>query len=237
MLKKIILTAFIVPLSLVSKAQNFEGTLVYSVNIELGEMFKTMGVTIADVRQKMEDEGAWFDTIRSTYKGSNYINVLNSVVTTKTIYKADSNKLFTFADSICMIMSADDSNLEEAFKKGTPKVFKRDTSVEINGKKCNVVRVEWKKDYIEYFYNENTYPMEGSLYKQHKQDGWGDYLAIANALPLKIVKTSSGTYTTLTLVKAEPKTVSDTLFAIPELVEDEDLSFFNSMNIKAMKIK
>lgn len=223
-------------LALTTSAQNFEGTLTYSIELSLGETLKDMGITKAFLKEKMINDSIWADTIRTTYKGGNYINIPNTIFPTKTIYRADSNKIFTFSESTCLVGDAA-IDLEESLTKKAPKVFKRDTVVEIDGKKCSVVRVQWKTGYTDYYYAENTYPMDAALYSKHKYDGWGAYLEIAKTLPLRITKSALGTITTLTLVSSEAKDVDIALFNIPELEADEILSFMNKLNMKAMKVK
>jgi hypothetical protein len=233
---KALFSFFILLLTLTASAQNFEGTLTFSVEVELGDLFAKMGMSKETLKEEMVKDGTWVDTIRTTYKEGNYINIPNMAAPSKTIYKADSNYIYTFSSDIWLVTDAA-IDLEESLTKKAPKVFKRDTVVEVNGKKCSVVRVQWKAGYTDYYYAENTYPMDATLYSKHKYDGWAAYLAIAKALPIRITKSVIGTTTILTLVSSEEKKVDSSIFNIPELEEDESLSFMNKLNMKTMKIK
>lgn len=234
--KKLLFVFFFTCYAILAAAQNFEGTLTYKVDVELGETFKALGLTKEMMMEKMAGDGLWADTVKVTYKNGNYLNHPLTAEPADNIYRADSNKLYALADDICVVTDAA-VDLQQQMTNTPPTITKLDTVAMINDTKCNVVRVKWKMGYTDYFYAENVNPISPTFYSEHKHEGFGPYLTIAKALPVRIEKSVMGTLITFTLIETQLHKVDDSLFVIPELEEAEDLSILDKLNMKTMKVK
>ncbi|MBL0745655.1 hypothetical protein [Chryseolinea lacunae] len=240
---KQLLTFLLLCTTLLSQAQSFEGTLVYKVDYQLNvsEKMKARGITAEQIMERMKSDGSYTDTIRSTYKQGNYRSDINSNPRAWLIYRNDANKLYTFQDGeakdICTVsdMSVD---LELKATGNKPAITKLDTTATVDGVPCEIVRVKWKTGSYDYYFNKTKNTIDPALYAKHIYDGWSDYLTIAKALPLKIVKrVGKLSAVTLTLVSQKTGPVDDTLFKLPKLVEDKDLNIIKLPNSEMMRIK
>jgi len=165
-------------------SQNFEGTLFYTVTMEVSEKMQKYGVTKEMLIEKMSKEGSWADTIYISYKNGNYFQQMGANKLAWSLYSVDSNKLYSFQKkaNICTVINTS-VDLEEEMLGNPPKISLLDTIVTINSLKCSIVRVKWKSGYYDYYFNTLTNPINPEFYKLHKYDGWYEYLKIAKSLP------------------------------------------------------
>ncbi|MFZ4401091.1 MAG: hypothetical protein ACOYO1_13725 [Bacteroidales bacterium] len=221
--------------------QSFEGTLTYVSELEISPKMAKMGVTKEMLLDKMKKEGSWSDTLRTTYKKGNYLTLLNNDLKSRSIYKSDSNKIYSLQDGdssdICTVTDAS-VDLEFSLTGKLPTVEKLDTITIVNGVSCNIIRVKWKSGTYDYYYNSKNLTVNASDFANHIYDGWAEYLKISNALPLKIVKTTKGMMTiTMTLVSSQPEVINEKIFSIPTLISDNDLNSVKTANREVMRIK
>jgi hypothetical protein len=207
----------------------------------VSEKLVKMGMTKQILLNKMKKEGSWPDTIRTTYKQGNYYTLLNNNPKAWAIYKADSNKIYSFQDGevsdICTVTDAS-IDLEFTMTGEMPTVQKLDTTASIDKVSCSIVRVKWKSGTYDYYYNQTELTVDGSLFAKHTYDGLAEFLKISNALPLRIVKSVNGMMTTtMTLTKSKPEVVDEKLFLIPKLIPDENLNIVKIANRKIMRIE
>lgn len=241
-LKLIITIVFIFITNLIF-GQSFEGTLVYKINyqIEIPKQLEKMGVTKEILIEKMKKEGTWADSIKTTYKNGNYLTSTNSTPQTWSIYKPETNKLYSFqngdASDICTVTDAS-IDLEFEMTGNKPIIAKLDTSAMINGVTCEAVRVKWRTGTYDYYYNNSTLKVDPKLFENHIYDGWADFLKISKALPICIMKSTKGFgKVTFTLVSQKCETIKENLFQIPQLVPDKDLNIVKIGNRELMRIK
>lgn len=239
---KQLVTLLLLTAALFAHAQSFEGTLVYTATHEIiiSEKMKGLGLTAEKVIERMKAEGSYIDTIRGSYRQGNYRNDLNTTPRTWTIYRPEDNKLYTFQDGeakdICTVtdMGVD---LEQKLTGSKPRVTRLDTTAMVGDIPCELVRVQWKSGSYDYYYNKTKLMVNPALYAAHVYDGWAEYLAIAKALPLKIVKRAGKlSVSTITLVDQKPGPVTDGLFLLPTLVEDKALDM-GMPHTKIMRIR
>ncbi len=236
-----LLTALFLFNTLFSYGQSFEGTVTYLVDVTVSKQMIDMGVTKEALLTRMRAEGSWADTIKSSYKGGNYYNLLVRKDKQWSIYRADKNKLYTMQDGedsdICTVTDAS-IDLEHSMTGKMRTVKLLDSTATVNGVVCKIVRVKWNTGITDYYYDPAQLPMDATLYAPHVTEAWGDYLKIAKALPIKITKGVNGIMTvTLTMVSAEKKSIDDKLFEIPVLVKDKDLNIIKMKNSEMMRIK
>lgn len=236
-----ILTTIMLFTTLLSFGQTYEGTLTYIVDLEVSEKLINMGMTKQILLDKMKSEGSWSDTIRTSYKQGNYYTLLNNNPKSWSIYKADSNKIYSMQDGeasdLCTVTDAS-IDLEFTMTGKMPIVEKLDTTVMVDGVSCSIVRVKWKSGIYDYYYNQNKLTIDPSLFSKHTYDGWAEFLKISKALPLKIVKTTNGMMTiTMTLISSKAEVIDEKLFSIPKLVPDKDLNIVKIANREIMRIK
>ncbi|MDF2457222.1 MAG: hypothetical protein K0R51_3215 [Cytophagaceae bacterium] len=239
-MKKLLTVSFLF-ITLLSYGQSFEGTITYVVDVTVSKQMIDMGVTKESLLTRMRAEGSWADTIQSSYKGGNYYNLLLRKEKQWSIYRADKNKMYTMQDGedsdICIVTDAS-IDLEHTMTGKMRTVELLDSTATVNGIVCKIVRVKWNTGNTDYYYDPSQLPMDPSLYTPHVAEGWGDYLKLSKALPLKITKGVSGIMTvTLTMVSAEKKPIDDKLFLIPVLVKDKDLNIIKMKNSEMMRIK
>ncbi len=208
----------------VSYAQEFEGLLTYKADVEVLPTLKKIGITNEIFKKNMVREGTWYDTLIIMYDNKGFYRVqFGTNFKTWSIYRPDSNKIYTIYDSIDICRSIDASiDLETTVTKQKPKIELIDTTVIINNKICKIVRVKWKSGYYDYFFSKNYLPINPSLYKGHIYDGWYEYLKIANCLPVQIIKvTKDMMKITYTLINTKAEKIDTNLFILPKLIPSD----------------
>ncbi len=235
------ITILLLTIATVLNAQNFEGTLTYSVDFKVSQKMLDMGMTKEMLRTKIQSERSWADTIKTSYKDGFYKQLNLSTDKSWVIYRSDRNKLYTFQDGeasdLCTVTDAS-IDLENKMTGKMPIVTLLDTIVKYKEYELKMVEVKWKLGSYFYLYSENHFKTNPEQYKGHIYDGLYEFLKISKSLPIKIIKEAGGMMTiTIALSESNEDKIADTLFHIPELVKDEEL---NSLNFGAgtiMKIK
>ena len=239
---RIILFTFLVLASGIIHGQTFEGTLTYKTeyNFEISPEMEKMGMTKEKLMDRMKSEGNWCDSLSVSYKGNNYYKYSHVTPAAWTIYKGETNKIYSFqesADSLCTVTDAS-FDLEEKMSGNKPAIGKTGTVIDINGLMCEEVQVVWKSGSYHYYFRPSFFVMDTALYANHIYDGWAGYLRIAHALPVRVVKSITGLGTvTLTLSSYNTEKIKDSLFYIPELISDRSLNIFKIANRELMRIK
>ena len=229
--------------AVVVNGQSYEGTLVYKTEyiFQLSEKMKQMGITDEMMKEKMKKEGSMPDSIKTCYKQRDYISYTNFTPASWSVYKSKENKLYTFqegeASDLCTVTDVS-VDLEEQMTGNKTVIEKLDTLVDFNGMKCEVVRVKWKTGNYDYYYNNSLLKVDYRLFQNHVYDGWADYLKIAGALPVKIVKSVKGIATvTFSLIRHTEEPIDAHLFEIPKLIKDEELNVIKVANREIMRIE
>ena len=226
--------------ALPSFSQSFQGTVTYVTDFTVSQELANMGMTKDMLREQMIKEGSWSDTIWTSYKEGNYYTMLNNNPNTWSVYRADSNKIYSFmeGEDICSVTDAS-VDVEFTLTGKMPLIQKLDTTVMIDGAACNIVRVKWNAGVYDYYYNPLRLNIDASLFSKHVYDGFGEFLKLSDALPVKIVKSLSTSMTmTFTLVSSSATAISNDLFKLPTLVPDPELNLFNALGgTEFMQIK
>ncbi len=239
-MKKIIIF-FLLIITTALNAQNFEGTLIYSVDVEPSQRsLDANGMTI----DEWKSIGYKVDTVKVFYKNGFYksltipANAENSWV----IYRPDSNKLYSFIDGegsdICFV---NDAYVDKfAIRSGSlPTIKLLDTIVKFREYDLKMVMVKWDLVTCFYLYSEDHFKTNPNLYRGHLRGGFYEFLKISGSLPIKIIYYYEGLGTnTESLIEFNEGKLTDELFQIPELVEDEELNLYEKPEFgKVMKIK
>lgn len=181
----------------------------------------------------------WWDTITTSHKQGNMYSFLSKA--TWSVYRTDSNKVFTFqsSDSSNICEAVDAAIDQEQIMLGkAPKITLIDTMVMVNAIPCKIVRVKWKSGSYDYYFNAGTAKIDPTLYSKYVYEGWAEFVKLSGALPLKIVKTTKGVMSvSMTMIKLDPKPISDSLFNIPALSYDQDLNALPMPNKKYYQFK
>ncbi len=225
-------------LALSINAQNFEGTLTYKIEAEVGEQMKNLGVTMETLKAIMEEEGVWTDSVSITYKNNYYVVKPNNKVKTASVYQPDSNMLFSIdlGADICTVQDMG-VDLEQQMFGAAPKIYQLDTTVVINGKTCNIIRVRWQMGQYDYYYAKGVNAISPDFYAKHKYDGFAGFLAMSKALPMRVVKRVAGSKTIMTLVETKLHKVDDSIFELPDMEPDDEGAVLGLIQMKSMKIK
>lgn len=118
-----------------------------------------------------------------------------------------------------------------------PKEEFGETTIEVLGKRCKKVTIIWKAGQFEYYYNSEYLKMDSSLFLNYNYDGWYQFLKKSNSLPLRIVKKVGGMIiTTMDLIEVNEVNVNDSVFELPKMKLDEELSELTPENQKVYKI-
>lgn len=240
---KQIITILLVLITGLLFGQSYEGTLVYKSDFQfqISEKMAQMGISEEMMKEKIKKDGAWTDSIKTIYKQGDYISFTNFSPQSWSIYTQKTNKLYSFqegeASDICTVTDVT-IDLEFQMTGKKPIVEKIDTIVEVDGRKCELVRVQWKTGTYDYYYDSSILKVDHKLFENHIYDGWADFLKISNSLPIKIVKSVKGLSTvTLTLIKHKEELIDPKLFEIPQLVADKDLNIIKIGNRELFRIK
>jgi len=241
-MKIIVATILFFPAGLLF-SQSYEGTLVYKTDFqfEISDNMAEMGLTEERIIEKMKTEGSWSDSIKKSYRQGDYISYTNFSPQSWSIYKQNTNKLYTFQEGedsdICTVTDVS-FDLEFQMTGNQPTVKKLDSIVEVNGRKCEIVRVQWKTGIYDYYFDSTFLKVDHKLFENHIYDGWADFLKISNALPVKIVKHANGFVTvSFTLIRNTEETLDSKLFEIPTLIADKELNTIKLPNMELFRIE
>ncbi len=222
-----------------AKAQSFEGTLSYECTFIVSEKMSNLGITLESLKKQSISMGGWVDTIKTTYKKGNYLTVLNNKIHSRILYRADSNKIYSWNQpmdsSICTVIDAGFEK-DERINGQEPLITLLDTNIKIYGHSCKLVRIKWKTDTYEYYFSDSLYPMLASYYNKHICEGWYAFLSHSNALPIMLVKKSKSSVTAIiTLFESKEEKVNDNVFIVPELVPSNVNSFIPYQKVMRLK--
>lgn len=230
------LVAFLV--TTLTYAQNFEGMISYSVAIELSAKMKEKGMTKETIMAIMDEDGGFPETINYQYKGNNYVLEVPKAGS-KSIYTGANNTLYSFSEDEPNMITATDAsvNLEYLMYGTNPSVVQEPTDVSINGRACKKIVITWSNGSYEYYYSPGYLPMDPALYKNFTYNMWNKYLELSKALPLRIVKKGGADSITLvmTLETASYAKIDDSIFELPKMRLDEELSALMPSNQKAYR--
>lgn len=219
-------------------ASSFQGIITYVQDIKLSASFEKMGLTKKMMIDEMNKEGAWFDTLRVTYRGGNYAKVGNNATGTTKIYVEDDNTIYGFkakdAD-VCSVQEAVD--LDFGGKPDKPSILELDSVATIMGMPCKIIRIKWKISQMDYYYNATQAHASPNLFSRHSSEGFSEFVGMTKCLPLQIVIKSMGMNIIQTAVDVQSAKVDEAVFSIPELVEDESLNAIKLPGITMMRIK
>ena len=224
--------------------QSFEGKLTYKVEFDIKTQ-KMGGFEIKkeQVIEKMKSEGEYFDTIVVTIKDGNYIKEINSSSKKKIIYKSELNKIFTLQNNFEYVVITDASKYNSMnIKTEEPKINKNDSTVNVNGNECQLLKLSWGKLGEEYyFFNSNVAKVNPVLFRNHNYEYFNEILKVTNSYPLQIVKTINNFISIkMILVAISEEKVSDSVFKLPEL-ENAEKNYYDMMlkmtGSEVMKIK
>ncbi|RYY66713.1 MAG: hypothetical protein EOO12_03410 [Chitinophagaceae bacterium] len=208
-------------------AQTFEGEAVYQNRFLFSGQATKMGLDSATLVSKMIADGDISEVVRLQVKGGSFAWSQVGHEANRQVYRAGGNKLYSFFEGadVCKVYDVT-VDAETVLLKTAPSATLLDTQVLVAGQACKVVRVRWKSGHYDYYFSPGFLPVDGSLFANYKYDGWGAYLAIANALPLRIDKVSSLMTISTTLQRAEGRAVDAGTFALPQLAPANDLKSF-----------
>lgn len=237
---KYTITVILIMITCTYFSQSFEGTLVYTTDIELSPNLEKMGMTKEILMNKMKADGSWLDTLSISYKLGDYCYKSSNSLKSWLIYKSETNKIYSVQDGIkneiCSVIDAS-IDTEFAYFNKMPSVTKLDTSVTVNNIVCNIVRVNWKFGTYDYYYNSTMLNVNPELYSKHIYDGWYEFLLLSNSLPIKIVKKGEGIMTVIaTLIDINTNKINDEIFTLPNLIVDKNLNIIKTPNREIMRI-
>lgn len=218
--KLILLPALLLVAGHFCDAQKFEGILKYKVEYELKDDLSTkLPFTKDELIDKMKADGDFFDTLQVLLKGGDYIKFDNSEFNRKVLYLSSENKIYNSEKSskLVIVTSASaTSTLSIEIKE--PEIIQIDSTYEIFGRSCQIVRLKWEFGTEDYYYDPTFLNVDSNLFSQHKFEFLDLILAKTNSYPVRIVKSLNNFISvSLTLVEHIPQSLSDEQFALPDL--------------------
>lgn len=187
-------------LSYVVHGQNFEGVIKYNTsykskmpNVSDDDFNNMMGVTM----EYMQKDG-------------NYRSNMNGSVLEWQLYLKKDNKLYTKISSAPAILWNDGAENPDSVIKSEVKK----NAAEILGYKCDELILTCKSGIQKYYYS-NKLPLDPKLYEKLKFGNFGEYLAIAKALPLKMVLETAQFTMEAEATAVEAKKVDAASFELP----------------------
>ncbi len=237
---KFSITFLLIFISFNSFAQLFEGHLTYKIDFEVLPKMKKMGMTKELLVEQMKMEGLFYGSQVTTYSKTGFYRVnFDNSNKTWSIYRPDSNKVYTFikASDTCSVLDVEIDIESELTKKET-KIFILDTVVTILNKPCSVIRIKWQSGYYDYAYHRGLFRVNPVYYQNYKFEGWAEFIKKSECLPLQITKVTEGMMSiTYTIVDFKEEKIDDTMFIIPELVPIENDIIPVIRNKKIARIK
>ncbi len=197
-----------------------------------------MGITKEMLREKMNTDGSWFDTLWVFYRAGNYSQIGSDAAETTKIYDPSSNTIYSYQVSgkdICSVQQALDLDLKGGADK--PAVSVVDSTVTIMGFPCKIIRLKWGLGQYDYYYNDTQAKVDPTLFAKHTSEGLSEFLKLSGSLPLQIVKSVMGMEVIHTAVLIKQGKVNPDVFEVPELVEDNSLNSITLPGITMMRIK
>ncbi|KGO90877.1 hypothetical protein [Flavobacterium subsaxonicum] len=214
----------------------FEGIVEYNVEIKFPDHFKNSnGENIEDI-DKLYDTLSNLKKLYYICKNGNYVITpkLNSKV--KQLYLSKINTIYFFKDNLVVAANASVDLESTIGKKPTVELLTNESIV--NGINCRVVKVAWKLGTYYYYYNSDFLKINNEPFKFHTYDMWNKYLEIAKCLPLKIIKEINGfSTTTLTFKKMKIKSIKNSVFNLPAMNENLELSRYKQPHEKVYIIE
>lgn len=193
-------------------APSFEGVALYRAEVHASDKIKLWGMTNEALVDDLKKDGVWADTVVFMYKHGNYVVERASELPQRTIYRADSNKVYVF-DAGADVCTATDA--AEVSDFAAP----REQTTVLYDSASGTVLFQWDAGSYMYCFTQNdSLYIAPELFAAHQYNGWNQYLLIAHTLPTAIVQTQRGVSSlVLTLIAVYPQTVPDSAFAVPEL--------------------
>lgn len=240
--KKLFFIPFVISilLSYFSYGQTFEGSITYKRDIKVLNKMKSYGIGKEQLIAKMEMEGTWFDSLKISYKNGYYHQLNYSTDKSWVIYRPDSNSFFTIQEgeaSDLVVVTNAGIDKEKKLNNKKPTVTLLDSTVELNGVKLEIVKIQWKSGAYYYYFNRSIFKTNPHNFIGHVYDGFYEYLKISNCYPVVIQKVVPGMMiTTQTMVSFKKENISDSLFKLPKMVFDPELTKLTNGNSAIWKI-
>jgi hypothetical protein len=222
--------------------RNFQGTLTYLQDIVIPQAYINMGTTKEILVGQMKQEGLWADTVIVVYDGAgNYRLTMNNAQKAYKIYRADSNRIYTFVKTPemeqCIVQDAVEFDLStQAVMRSV--MVPVDTSVTINGVSCATIRMRGGQGIVDYYYDSTQLRIEPHLFSRHTLEGWSDYVKRSKSLPLGIRRRNIGGIELIqTLAGYKSETVDPKLFILPPLEKDASLNPFRMPGVEVRRVR
>ena len=144
-------------------------------------------------------------------KGGNYRSETNGTFLLWQVYLHKDNKLYikmTTSDYLFWTDAgiAKDEVVKIEVNKKVATVF---------GHECDEIMITTRNGTSKFYYNTGVLQVDATLYGKHKYQGWNEYLAKANALPLKIVIDNDKFSMEGTVTEIIPSQIDDKIFLLP----------------------
>ncbi len=202
-------------------SQSFEGVITYSVEFEMKGKLEELK---DQVLEKLEREGAFYDTVKIFIKGDRYKKITNAEKAKSTIYIPEENELYFFekgSEYVTILTAAEygaiNLNLPE------PEVVKLDSVKMINGIHCNLLKLKWGNFGEGYYaYNSEKASIDPVLYREHNFEYLNVVLAATKSYPLEMTSDLNNVIAIrMTLASLQAVELTNEVFQIPALKKAE----------------
>jgi hypothetical protein len=196
--------------SVVSKAQSFEGKILYQ------NSYKCKIPNVTDELFTAMMGASWEYTI----KGASYRTASNGTMLQWQLYLPKDNKLYSkFSNSPSIFWNDGAVNPDSVLKTELNKDV-----VEILGHRCDELILTCKSGVQKYYFN-SKFKVDPNLYKNHKFGNWHEYLIASKSVPLKITIDNAQFSLESVATGIQEQKVNDQLFVLPAGVALEKSPF------------
>jgi hypothetical protein len=196
----LILTLSVLLVSITTRAQNFEGKIVYQ------NSYKSKIPNMPDERFS----AMMGSTQEFLIKGNNYKSIMNGSFLQWQLYLSRDNKLYTK-------MSNSDAIFYNDAAVNTDQVMKTELNkgvTEILGYKCDELIVTAKSG-VQKFYFSPAIKIDAGAFEQHKFGNWSEVIEMIHSLPLKMVIDNPQFVLESTATIVGESILDDSIFTLP----------------------
>jgi hypothetical protein len=193
-------------LSFTTRAQNFEGEIVYT------NTYKSKSVMVSDdqLTKMMGEKQNYF------MKGAEYKSVMNGTVVEWQLYISKENKLYNKMGNSATVYWNDAAVNDDEVSK----VELNKEVVTILGYKCDELVLTCKSGVQKYYFNSKL-AIDAKLFVNHKYGNWYAYLQKAGAVPLKIIIDSPQFEMESVATEIKPGKLDDKVFVLAPGIKTE----------------
>lgn len=196
-------------------AQNFEGYLVYKVEVENPNPKMIPDSVWQEVKkEKLGERGYMLQ--KSFYKGDRYLTEMEFAAEQGfQAYNPEDSLIYSWEKGTSTALTLKSTQYLDKLEK-VEHLDETETIMEIP---CKAVRLSSKLGETTLWYNPEYFTLDASLYKDHVYGHWNTILEEIGCIPIKIEQRSPMASMTQTVIEYKEEALPESTFALPEFEE------------------